>query len=874
MVFFESHMLLSCSLKVGRKCDENSWLLTDCAHYDNYRDEADFLENVIRKRQSYMACLAYKANQRKRVNHQSVPIVLGTYLDFCIRGAEVLKRTRAQWGQVIIRGMSKMYFSFSTFDALSMHVRKCKGTMSVEWFFYVDNEGVALSYYNKIVKVVHKRKTITNADDSKSWITLVNGASPFMSRSGIVDGSDYLDMFDIMLTYPYDMNDLKNRQFLNCGAIINKVIEHNLTRRKKKKNVGGVRLSEIFENANFFNILSKKNAYDGDDWNKNYPQNYDSTLHEGRSNKTAHYISTVTRASNEAFRNSSALVYPRDAFNYLCTMNTKDLKSAGEQNVLADFVMMSEESDAQIVFSYLDSVSVKNGKNILILNGFLINRRCSWTFQEFLKMKRHEFCRHVTTKYYYPYVYIFTKDSIPIKYSSEHNVYFSPAETQEYDVRFEEGAQFSTTVKCLDPWSLIKNPPAKTTVAINNIKGSVANVTSEFHKQLMCSSLGITCYIEMNDQVKTTILNSSTLATGQKPFIDYFQEVDTMFGSHVPVVTDTDRGKAMKSLLDMYDLRSLEYRCERSKNTTYAYVPDSTLHRQVRDYGSLILDSDMYDPPDPWNLRAWVMFGNVNGACVEDGVVMDGEFVKNVPHVMYNACISVEFMFKTVKNSKNVRFIPVNGNTADTLIGCVVTDGEVYVKHSRHCTILVTNIGNHYYHLVHFKPKHQYHDVNIDSVKTEKTLTVIIRGTHIGSFGVGTKIANSFGQKNVCATVTDLSKFWGITRDGRKVHAQIVFSDVSLIGRVSAGQVRSMFASPDCAIGPNKEILAPQDIVIHAIHPYTNIKIFDIKADTLVNVNGFDSQALCSTTLALRTAPVLVDVLRVINMHGFEVCDV
>ncbi|CAI6374910.1 unnamed protein product [Macrosiphum euphorbiae] len=749
MVFFEAHILLSCSLKVGRKCDENSWLLTNCMHYDDYRTEADFLENVIRKRQSYMACLAYKANQRKRVNHQSVPIVLGTYLDYCIRGAEAVKRTRSQWGQVIIRGMSKMYFSFSTFDALSMHVRKCKGVKSVEWFFYVDNEGVALSYFNKTVQVVYKRKTVTNVDDSRLWTTLVNSASPFVNRSGSVDGSDYLDMFDIMLTYPYDMNDLKNRQFLNSGAIINKVIEHNLSRRKKKKNIGGVRLSEIFENANFFNILSKKSAYDGDDWNKNYPQNYDSTLHEGRSNKTAHYISTVTRASNEAFRNSSALVYPRDAFNYLCALNTKDLKAACEQNVLADFVMMSEESDEQIVFSYLYDVSKRGGANILlILNGFLINRRCDWTFTEFLKMKRNDFCRHVTTKYYYPYVYVFTKDSIPIKYSAEHDVYFSPAETQEYGIKFEEGSQFSTTVKCLDPHSLIKNPPAKSTVSINDIKGSVANVTSDFHKRLMCSTLGITCYIEIDDAKKKNILNSSLMATGQTPPGEYFDEVARMFGDSKPELVDTDRGKAMRSLLNMYDLRTLEYRCERYKNTTYAYIPDSKLNRQVRDYGSLILGSDMYDPPDPWNLRAWVMFGNVQGTCVEDGVVMDTKFVKMVPPVMYNACISVEFIFKTVKNSKHVRFIPVNGETSDTLIGCVVTDGEVYVKHSRHCNVLVTNIGNHYYHLVHFKPKHQYHDIGIDSVKTEKTLTVLIRGTHVGSFGVGTKIANLFGQKN------------------------------------------------------------------------------------------------------------------------------
>jgi len=65
---------------------------------------------------------------------------------------------------------------------------------------------------------------------------------------------------------------------------------------------------------------------------------------------------------------------------------------------------------------------------------------------------------------------------------------FLPAEVLEYfrngahdtnarSYPFKEDAQFSTTAKSLDPWALLKNPPAKTTVAINNLKGSVANGT-------------------------------------------------------------------------------------------------------------------------------------------------------------------------------------------------------------------------------------------------------------------------------------------------------------------------------------------------------------------------------------------------------------
>ncbi|XP_025207329.1 uncharacterized protein LOC112603114 [Melanaphis sacchari] len=867
MGFFESYLLLSCSVNIGQRKEQDSWIMTNCYHYDDYRDEERFLEIVKHNRQSYMACLAYKHN-RKRIKHVSVPVIMGTYVDYLIRGEEAVKRSRAQWGQVVLQGIPKIYMSFSTFDALSMHVRETKNQRSIEWYFYIDDDGVGLSYRDHVITITYKRETVTSADDAQLWIRLINAANPFGTRS---ESNDYVDMFDVILSYPYDMNDLKNRKFLNCGTVINKSIEMLL----KKNASGNVKMSEYFEIGNLYTALSKKSAYDHDESSKSYSQSFDSTLHDGRSNKISHYLSTVVRGSNEAFRNSSALVYPNDAFNYLCTVNTKDLKSAGEQNVLADFVMMTEDSDANLVYRYLQSISKSDGRNILILDGFLINCRCDWTFDVFLAMKRHRDCVNVTTKYYEPYIYCHTKSSIPIKYSAEHDVYFSPAETTKYGITYEPAAQFSTTVKILDPWALVKNPPAKTTVAINNIKGSVANVTSAFHKQLISSSLGITCYVEIDDDLRIRILDSAVTGHGLIPYADHFAEIDRVFDNEPPRVEDTDAEKALRSLLRMFDLRKLQYTCEPTKTETYVYNNAPHLRRNVIKYVQTIMNRDAYEPPNPWNLTAWVAFGNVRGACVEDSVVFDKKFVEHVPPVHYNACISVEFTFKNAKTARDARFIDVHANTCtdDTLIGCVVTNTEVYTKHSRHCNILVTVIGNHYYHLIHFKPKNQYDRLEVDSVKSNKTLTVLIRGQHLGKFGVGTKIANSFGQKNVCGAVEDLSGFWGITRDGRRVHAQIVFSDVSLIGRVPAGQIRSMLAHPDCAIGPNKEIIAPQNIVIHAMHPYTNLKIFDIRADTLVNVNGFDSQALSSTTLALRTVPVLPEVRRVIGMHGFRLID-
>lgn len=92
----------------------------DCRCYDAYRTPEAFRKNVIQNRQSYLACIGYEATSRNRLGHCSVPIMLGSYLDFEIRGAEAVKECRVQWGLVILRGVLKIYSSFSTFGEYIM----------------------------------------------------------------------------------------------------------------------------------------------------------------------------------------------------------------------------------------------------------------------------------------------------------------------------------------------------------------------------------------------------------------------------------------------------------------------------------------------------------------------------------------------------------------------------------------------------------------------------------------------------------------------------------------------------------------------------------------------------------------------------------
>lgn len=91
----------------------------DCSCYGAYKEYKTFLKLVIDDRGSYMGCLCYKSHKKKRINHTSVPIMLGSYLDWCIRGEEECLKSRSLWGLVILRGILKIYSSFSTYDSLS-----------------------------------------------------------------------------------------------------------------------------------------------------------------------------------------------------------------------------------------------------------------------------------------------------------------------------------------------------------------------------------------------------------------------------------------------------------------------------------------------------------------------------------------------------------------------------------------------------------------------------------------------------------------------------------------------------------------------------------------------------------------------------------
>lgn len=783
----------------------------------------------------------------------------------------------------------------------------------------MEQDGLALSFEKDIVSWVFKRES-NNSLHSDEWFRLIQASCPFKDISNTLP-SDYIRFFRTIENYAYSMNDLQNRQILNGPRIFIKHIQQDVNRRKRKKSSSSQKIGVAFVSGSLYQSLSKSNTKETSEYYKNYRQNYDNTLHEGLSDKAVHLSSKVVRASNNAVRNSKALTYPNDAFNYYCLLNTRDLKSAGEQNVLSDYVMMTEESNAYSLYLYIKTLANKeeeeeinntnnatngaanncnvttttndeddvtftryddNSKAIISIDGFLIDCKIRWNLQVLVNLKKR--FPHVTSRYYLPYIILSIRSSISIKYSEEHDVFFSPAESTHFKITYPEADTLSVTAKQIDIHCLRKTPPSKTTVSLNNIRGSIAKVTSKFHLDLMLNSLGVTCYMDIKDEEIERLIDYAVISNGHDT--SNFHKVynllceEFQLNNKIPV-PETNMLKAYQALARMYPPEHLLVECRKTiNNTPFKMELCDYKKHDIADYYSTIFNQDLAKAPNVWNLKLRCAFGNPLGACNEDGVVIDSHILEKIPPIYYNACITVEFKFQTSKQPRECKFVSIDethGNIRnETLIGCLITEHEVYVKHSKHSNVTMTKIGAHYYYFINFLPKevNMYDKLNVRHIQNGSSIIVIITGQNEARVNVGSKIANAYGQKNIISRTTDKlpETCWGITRDGRKVHAQLVYSEVSLIGRIPSGQLYDMLTSPELAIGPNGELISTISIVIHTLHPYTNNKIFDaLKVDTLTNINGFDSQGLSSTSNYLRHEKVEDKVIRVLSLHGYDV---
>lgn len=838
---FTIALLLSYNENIG------SMIMPWCSCYTKYQNKKSFKPYIFESRQSYMACLKPNVISNPRIKHKSVPIMIGSYIDVLIRGFENVRESRCVWGCLIFRGQAKIYSSFSTFDSLSLHVRVTNIKKNIEWFLYLNNNGLAIDYTQNNGTYTYNGKTINFLQDD-NWVEMINQSNPYNKNA---KSFEYIKLFNCLLDAEYDLNELSNRQIINAAHIIGKIIK---TTHKKNTN----KLSKIFESGAIYSALSKQNAHNTDVWSKKYTQTYSNTLHGGRSDKTKHFLVNVCRATTDSIRNSKVVDFPNDAQGFFCPLATKDLKGAGETNNFAENTILSEDTDDAKLFEYFYKYYFDYGTHEVILNGFIIKKFIDWNLDELIKLK-HEF-PFVTTKICKNYLMVSTKACVPIKYSTL-DCFFSPIETQQHKIEYPDYTMYSSVVKELG-YNVTKNLPAKSTVSICNIKGSIAKVCSNFHKDLMNYSLGITCYLQERDYIDK-LRDEAIMETDQD--LEIYETGKRLIHQELKIdepipIEDVEKQKVIDKLISMYSTDA--YYKEKSKRNIKLY----------NRYINLISEQNEIED-NVWDLELYTAFGSVNGSTIEDGLILDEKVVKSMPPITYRACITIDFAFPNKIDEYTTRFIKVKESNCnkDTLIGYVISNKKAnFLRNSKHVVISLYTVGNHYYYQINFLPKSHaiYADLDVSYKYVGKNLVIIITGEYQANLNVGSKLANAMGQKNIISAIKDLSNCYGIDSDGNKVHAQVLMSDVSLVGRTASGQMHEMLSSKRCAIGPNKEIIAPIKYIIHSLNPYSFMKISKVKIDTMTNSYGFDTQCLPTVSYVLRKNKIIDGVCDIIGLNN------
>lgn len=809
-------------------------IIQQCPCYENYKSG---------KMVNYLACVE---NAYKIQIHQILPIMIGSWIDILIRGIDVVKAEHQFWGCLYMEQQMKICSSFSTYDSLSMHLKykKATNTLSVFWYFYYKESGVAIEYVDKQLKWKY------NGIEYMNWdvIRMINESNIFHTE---ITSKDLIDLFDGMLSSPdYNMHDLKNRKIITAVKILEKKLKQIDLKKPSKRNIDVARRD--FAMGMFVNVLSKNNSVESQNLTNN--KQFIVPLQHGRLGAANALVSKIVRATNQGSRNLTMLRFPRDGTSFLCTHHNKELKNTGESFIMTSGTIVSIECDQTKVHKWLDDFI---GSYRVILNYQFTNCYVDWGFEFFLKLKQTFPMINATN--YKQYLFINTQGASLLKYHSSLKIYVSPYEATYFNLQFKHNESISLIPKQI-PF-LLHTPPSKITVAINNSQNMVFMLTEENMIPMLEEMRGLKCYSHFVSLTTKPSLPSLL----PKIDFDYFYSIyEKLFPQGLPKAfgDDNDGNEIQHDIfLDKNILKLI-------KTPTRELMDNSRSKlKKIEAYCHNLIEKVKGDFINPWMIMPYVSFGDCQGATIEDGIVADKSFIKQLKPIIYLTHSQLVFSsnqkinesFLHIKDSSSLH----DGKqllsfTYNQLLKCPTSANYI---------IKIHKLGLMYVYVVsNLKLQEQEHfDISYSVI--DKNIKISIKSTITMKVGVGSKISNCWGQKNIISEVVDLSHSWGRTRGGKIVHPQILYSPVSLLSRVPTGQLHYMLQSPDLAFGPNGEIMAPIPILISSLSTHTQNRITPTKLDTLMRANGFLSMNLINTLHRFRV-PFSDPINDLLNLHN------
>nr|WOZ57607.1 LEF-8 [Menippe mercenaria nudivirus] len=812
----------------------------------------------------------------------------------------------------------------------------------------------------RLMKEYEKYETTLKTNDKVyTWLSMMNEAGSRLI-SHVSEGTyefkkkDYFDVFNAFIECAPKLDDVSNKVSRTETYIMYRALTHNIdmcfASDPDMKNLGQ-KLYTTFKNGNMFFTLAQ---YIMESRLTNGFKAIWQNIEAQKINQGAMMTSTIKRSVNDSIKNSKALLYSRDGYWFICTIDSREMKGAGENVMLGQLVIIPIALDVKKVVSFIvenkQTLDIEGSKRRLqcVVNSFLQDFYVDAT--KLMNLKNR--FKTISLMVFKSYLVINTNGYNQMKYSVKYDCFITPFEFNNiwpdaFDnyhphLGYNSGAMFL-------PESAELALPAKLTVANANVKGACMNINSVFELNLFIHTNGASNAGLIHRYIRgdTTVLLSFDGKKHEGDFQIYipielkdshmrYSKISTqrldkdeivpasircVFDIFKPIYDYTEaNGMRMVDLLDnakgtfdriyniMYDLYDMKERLEFvNVNEKKLIKTDKPLLVNDDDEGTereqqVVYDTNLYnikcfkrsnenimesykrmltfdvDKNHPPQMYVPVAFGDIEGGTNEDGIVIDEKLVKYGPRKLISQTLKITFKYDNKKDNPNISYIKCGKIINNEIIfGKVHSFTPISFSTTKNTKVSAIYIPpSNYEYTISVKNASEY-EKYISSTFHRKTNCINIHFSYTVPLGVGTKLSTGHGQKGVVCKVADLSSVQGYTRHGTKVHPLILFSPTSVLGRIMASQVYSMFCQPDMALTTDGVLIAPHGVNIHNIEPSSKTKLSEVKNDLMTTENGnlynetpFTMQVLSRQSIRQKKEEKIEYLSSILNLQGVQ----
>lgn len=271
-------------------------------------------------------------------------------------------------------------------------------------------------------------------------------------------------------------------------------------------------------------------------------------------------------------------------------------------------------------------------------------------------------------------------------------------------------------------------------------------------------------------------------------------------------------------------------------------IENNNFYHYIYKYKNFVNNNNSENKFNQFHMFAYITYGDIGGGTVEDGLVMDKHFYETCPIkklISFSSKILINYAdngnIPTIKKfeASEIQYLPKNEKKDNSIIfGILTSIKPLNFQKNDKINIYKVDLSTNYVYTIY---RYFDSDAEIKEIisyrKNSFIFTQIIMEKKIG---IGTKIANLFGQKNIVSKIEDLSPYACYLSDGRKIVPQFLYSITSIVGRTTITQLSSGMEINSTGfqkIGDKVALVNLQPLIIHYIEPISKFGYYVLKND-------------------------------------------